>query len=69
MHFPADDYLPKNVSLTTCDVLGNIPYDFVGKFDVVHVRTFALVIKQSGPMTVLENLVRMLSESSFRLGS
>ena len=46
------------------DVFGDVPHDMVDKFDVVHIRTFALVITHSDPMPLLKNLVGMLSEPS-----
>ncbi|CAF9937756.1 hypothetical protein IMSHALPRED_000534 [Imshaugia aleurites] len=61
LNYPADEYLPKNVSLSTLDVFGEIPNDMVNKFDVVHIRTFALIITHSEPMPLLKNLVNMLS--------
>ena len=64
LQFPADEYLPKNVSLKVMDVFGHIPEEMVEKFDVVHIRTFALVIKNSDPMPLLQNLIRMISRVS-----
>ena len=61
LQFPTDEYLPKNVSLNIMDVFGQIPEEMVEKFDVVHIRTFALVIKSSDPMPLLQNLIRMIS--------
>ena len=43
------------------DAFEDIPSDFIEKFDVVHIRTFALIIIRD-PVPLLKNLVRMLSE-------
>ena len=43
------------------DAFGNIPNDMIGKFDVVHIRAFAVIITHSDPMPLLKNLVSMLS--------
>lgn len=43
------------------DVFGDIPNHMVEKFDVVHIRAFALVVTYSDPMSLLKNLVSMLS--------
>ena len=64
---PAKEYLPKNVSLKVLDVLGRIPDELVEKFDVVHTRAFATIVKNSDPMPLLKNLVRMLSRVSLLL--
>ncbi len=62
LQFPADEYLPKNISLETMNVFGDIPDDFIEKFDVVHIRTFAVAVTHSNPIPLIKNLVRMLSE-------
>ncbi len=42
LNYPADEYLPKNISLNTMDVFGEIPDDMVDNFDVVHIRASGL---------------------------
>lgn len=44
-NFPARDHLPANVTLQQCDVFDVIPEELHGQFDVVHVRTFCVVVK------------------------
>ena len=39
-----------------------IPHDMIGKFDIVHVRAFGVVITRSNPESLLRNLIKMLSE-------
>ncbi|KAK3167473.1 hypothetical protein OEA41_010600 [Lepraria neglecta] len=62
LHYPAVEYLPKNVSLEVFDIFGEIPDELVGKFDVVHIRVFLCVIKRNDPEPLLKNLIKMLSE-------
>ena len=59
-HFPASDWLPPNVSLGLFDAFGEIPSELVGKYDVVHIRTFAVIVRGNDPTTLLRNLVKML---------
>jgi len=59
---PATEYLPHNVTLRVLDVFDEIPKELVAKFDVVHVRTFAAIIKNNNPVPFLEHMMRMLSE-------
>ena len=62
-HFPAKEWLPPNVSLDTFDILGTVPEHLVGQYDVVHLRTFAVVVKNNDPNGLLQNLLKMLSMS------
>lgn len=40
------------------------PPEFVGYFDVVHVRLITVVVKNNDPRPVLENLSKLLSRFS-----
>ena len=44
------------------DVFGDVPWSLVGRFDVVHIRTFCIVVKNGNPVPLLRNLIEMLSE-------
>ncbi len=59
--FPAVEFLPGNITLKTMDVFGEIPDELVGKYDMIHVRAFAIVIKGGDPGPLLDNLIKMLS--------
>ena len=61
-HYPAKEWLPPNVSLDLLDVFGRIPEPLVGRYDVVHIRTFALAVRNNDPGPLLRNLMKMLSE-------
>lgn len=61
----AAEYLPPNVSLETMDVFGDVPENLVGRFDVVHIHTTCVVVKNGNPILLLRHLIRMLSEFSY----
>ena len=61
-NYPASEFLPKNITLKVMDIFADTHEDMVGKFDVVHVRALAVVIKHSDPGPLLRKLVSMLSQ-------
>lgn len=63
-HFPAKEWLPSNISLGRCDALTEIPEHLVGRYDIVHIRTFAIIVKNNNPRALLSNLIKMLRKSS-----
>lgn len=64
--FPAKEWLPPNVRLEVLDVLKeSMVKEVVGKFDVVHVRAFACVVKNregGGVDRLMERIGSMLSK-------
>lgn len=63
--FPDRKRLPDNVSLSNLDALGPIPEELVGRYDVMHISLFVMLVRNEDPGPVLESLMRMLSEYSF----
>ncbi|MCJ1313574.1 hypothetical protein MMC25_007253 [Agyrium rufum] len=63
--YPATQYVPKNVSLGILDAFDEIPADLVAKFDVVHIRAFAAVVKGGDPGPLAKNLVKMLKPGGY----
>ena len=61
-YYPAKEWLPPNVSLDLFDALGNVPEHLIGRYDVVHIRTFAAIVRDNDPTRLLENLIKMLSK-------
>lgn len=61
--FPAPEDLPPNVKVRKWNAFDLVPDDLVEEFDVLHVRTFALVIKGEDPTPLLKNVIRLLSTS------
>ena len=58
--FPASEFLPPNVTLTSLDAFGNLPVDLIAKFDIVHVRAFCVVVKKGDPGPLMANLIKLL---------
>ena len=61
MQFPHTGWLPKNVSLNTLDLLKPLPEHLQENFDVVHVGLLVLVVENGDPLSILDNLLAMLS--------
>ena len=61
--FPPPEYRPSNVTLSTLDALAPVPQDLVEAYDIVHVGLLVIVAR-SDPLALLDNLLRMLSETS-----
>ena len=59
--YPPPGWLPRNVTLSTLDILKPIPEDLHGMYDVVHVGLIVLVIERDDPVPVLNNLFTLLS--------
>ena len=62
--YPQKEWLPQNVSLGVFDAFLDVPKHLVGKYDVVHIRSFACIVKNNDPSRLLANLIRMLSTLS-----
>ena len=59
--FPPKEWLPANVRLDQLDVLGEIPQNLRGKYDIVNIRYFACVVKENNVDLVIRNALDMLS--------
>ena len=60
--FPAKEWLPDNITLRTLDVFAPISEDLKGRYDLVHVRLFLVVVQNYDPTPILKNLMDMLSQ-------
>lgn len=49
------------MKLEILDAFGTLPEHLKGKFDVVHIRAFTIVVKGGHPGSLLDNLIAMLS--------
>ena len=66
IHYPASQNLPKNVKLGILDAFTkNIPQEHVGQYDVVHVRVFAVVVKNNDPEPLIRNAYKMLKPGGY----
>lgn len=61
-YFPAKEWLPANVSLEVVDAFADVPEHLIGKYDVVHIRAFVVIVKNNDPTKLLSNLIKMLSK-------
>ena len=59
---PATSFLPENVHMHDWNMFDELPREFGGQFDIVHVCLVALVIKNNDPVPLIENLRKLLSE-------
>ncbi|KAK4110947.1 hypothetical protein N656DRAFT_838135 [Canariomyces notabilis] len=61
----AKPWLPANIHMHTWDLFEQPPPEFVGYFDVVHVRLITVVVKHNDPRPVLANLTRILKPGGY----
>jgi len=64
--FPPKQWLPANVTMHKLDAFSAVPQDLVGKYDIVHLRLFIVLIKHNNPVPLLRNLISMLSKIDIR---
>jgi hypothetical protein len=61
--FPPREWLPANVTLDTMNILAPVPQHLAGKYDVVNIRYFGLLVKNNDHLGLLKHLTSLLSES------
>lgn len=49
------------------DAFSPLPHDLLGKYDIVHLRLFIVLIKNNDPVPLLGNLIQMLSKKPYHL--
>ena len=59
--FPHRNWMPRNVTLNTLNILKPVPESLQGKYDVVHVGLVVLVVEDGDPLPLLDNLLTLLS--------
>ncbi|RHZ54841.1 class I SAM-dependent methyltransferase [Aspergillus thermomutatus] len=57
---PPAEWLPQNVTLRQWDIFDDVPPDLVGAYDVVHLRFFMLVVRESDPIPVIRKVSTLL---------
>lgn len=65
--FPPKQWLPSNVAMHKLDAFSTSTQDFAGKYDIVHLRLFTVLIKSNDPVPLLRNLIGMLSKDRVEL--
>ncbi|PYI11226.1 hypothetical protein BO78DRAFT_403243 [Aspergillus sclerotiicarbonarius CBS 121057] len=58
-------WLPANIHMHIWDMFENVPDEFVGYFDIVHVRLITVVVKNNDPRPILANLNRLLKPGGY----
>ncbi|KAJ5919108.1 hypothetical protein N7466_010051 [Penicillium verhagenii] len=64
-HFPLPEYRPSNATFDVLDFLGELPSSLVGQFDVVHLRTWAFIIRDNDPSRLIQNAAKMLKPGGY----
>ena len=67
--YPHKLLLPSNVSLQTLDATNEPPQELQGKYDVVHLRLFLIVINNNDPTPILNHCFKLLSKHLTRQAS
>ena len=63
--YPFQDWCAKNIQLTTHDAFKPFPQEYLGKYDVVHIRFFCTLVNNEDAQPLLENLVALLSKRKY----
>lgn len=58
-------WLPANIRMHIWNIFEEPPAQFVGYFDIVHVRLITVVIKQNDPRPALKNLWKLLKPGGY----
>ena len=60
---PPKEWLPDNIALIKHDVLSEPPPSLLESYDILHVQLFITILRDGNPVPMLQNLMKMLSES------
>ncbi|PYH88848.1 hypothetical protein BO71DRAFT_488437 [Aspergillus ellipticus CBS 707.79] len=58
-------WLPANTHMHIWNIFENVPDEFVGYFDIVHVRLITVVVKNNDPRPILANLKKLLKPGGY----
>jgi len=62
---PPKEWLPETVSIRKLDIFGEIPDDLHDQYDIINIRAFLVVVKDSNPGFVLQQLSKMLKPNGW----
>ncbi|KAJ5493302.1 hypothetical protein N7539_002048 [Penicillium diatomitis] len=62
---PPREWLPERLHLHHWDLFTPVPDHMVGKYDVVHLRLLILVVQNSDPTPVIQNVARLLKPGGY----
>ena len=60
---PPKEWLPENISLIKHDVLSEPSPSLLESYDIIQVQLFITISRDENPVPMLQNLMKMLSES------
>ncbi|KAL2820635.1 hypothetical protein BJX63DRAFT_427961 [Aspergillus granulosus] len=63
--FPPKEWLPHNVRLKKLDILAPMPEELRGRYDIVAIRFFSLIVKNNDVDTLLGNLLSLLKPGGY----
>ncbi|TGJ80414.1 hypothetical protein E0Z10_g8351 [Xylaria hypoxylon] len=63
--FPHDAWLPKNVVLSTSNMLEEPPQSLHGQFDVVHLRLVLSLIRSDSPKPIIQHIKMLLKPGGY----
>lgn len=64
---PPKEWLPDNVNIYDFDAFADLPEHLIGKYDILHIRLFLLIVQNNDPMPLLKTFIQMLSAYNFYL--
>ncbi|KAI0204004.1 hypothetical protein F4808DRAFT_416593 [Astrocystis sublimbata] len=59
---PPAEWLPHNITFRIWDVKQAVPEDLVEKYDIVHIRLLAFVLRDDDIPVVLQNVTKLISK-------
>ncbi|MCJ1359592.1 MAG: hypothetical protein MMC33_009594 [Icmadophila ericetorum] len=62
---PPTQWLPENVTMRTLDVYDPIPEDLIGQYDIIHIRYFICVVRDSNPAALPQTFLKMLKPNGW----
>ncbi|KAM5458158.1 hypothetical protein MaudCBS49596_000070 [Microsporum audouinii] len=62
---PQQQWWPRNVTLHQWNVFDDVPDEMIGKYDVVHLRLLILVVENSDPRPIIQNVYKMLKPGGY----
>ncbi|KAI0875226.1 hypothetical protein GGS24DRAFT_515798 [Hypoxylon argillaceum] len=63
--FPHNSWLPKNIVLSTSNLLEEPPQSLHGQFDVVHIRLVLSLIRSGSPKPVIQHIKMLLKPGGY----
>ncbi|KAJ5779110.1 hypothetical protein N7457_006830 [Penicillium paradoxum] len=62
---PPIQWLPKRLTLNHWDLFDSVPKHLLGKYDIVHLRLLILVVQNSDPVPIIQNVTRLLKPGGY----